>query len=368
MLTVILKGTNGCNLNCSYCSVGEKRNIQKVDEHKLTEILSYVCELCRAGNEDIVSIILHGGEPTLIDPSIYEGAIERAKKNYPDISLKIFMQTNGYKFDERYIEFISKYDISVGVSIDFPGESHDLQRRTVANTVTFDRVSKNILTLLEHGISVSCLTVLTQNTLNLGYGYLDFLEKNNLHLKINPLLNYGNAYGKEELALKEGQYADYLIDLFKYIVKNDLEVSIAPLDKILQGIVWDQKIRECSFDPSCNYRFLCIDHKGDIYPCGKYSDMDEFKLGNISQKRYDLNKSSKLQMLLSRRNEHAPEDCRGCRYRNLCNCGCNADASIGGGLSKVPPYCKDYKKIFDFFHGEGLVLLKEKLIQEKGRN
>ena len=40
MLTLILKGTNGCNLNCAYCSLGEKSRHDIVSDQTLMRILN----------------------------------------------------------------------------------------------------------------------------------------------------------------------------------------------------------------------------------------------------------------------------------------------------------------------------------------
>ena len=72
MLTLIVKGTNGCNLDCAYCSLGEKTQVECVTEEKLYQILRYVCRVSAFRGEKQLHIILHGGEPTLILEQIYQ--------------------------------------------------------------------------------------------------------------------------------------------------------------------------------------------------------------------------------------------------------------------------------------------------------
>ena len=275
MLTIIVKGTGGCNLACSYCSLGKKTEFKYADEEKMIEIFRYACNVCEARQEKKITFILHGGEPTLISTAIYKKAIDAVKEEYPNIEITISMQTNGFVMSDEMIQFIKEYDIHIGISIDGSEKIHDSERTTIVGAATYRTVIYNIEKLLEENIRVSCLMVLTSNALSEGYEYIRFFEDKGLHLKINPLLNYGEAYEHPELSLNSGDYSHYLIGLYEYIIANDVHVQIAPIDSILQAIISSERISECSFNSECNQHFLCIDFYGDIYPCGKYSDMND---------------------------------------------------------------------------------------------
>ncbi|KGN00180.1 hypothetical protein Z969_10040 [Clostridium novyi A str. 4570] len=365
MLSIILKGTNGCNLACSYCSLGKKNYIQIADEVKLVDIFRYACKVCEFRKENRLLFILHGGEPTLIKTNVYANAIDKVRKEYPNIKMEFSMQTNGLSINDDLIQFIKKYDIHIGVSIDGSKSIHDSERKSVTNKGTFEKVSGNIIKMLNNEINVSCLMVLTSNAFKEGYDYLSFFEKWNLHLKVNPLLNYGEVYEHPELSLKRGQYAKYLIEMYKYIIKKDINISVSPLDKILQGVLSDGKVHECSFNAKCNQNFLCIDYNGNIYPCGKYSDMGIYKIGNIKDGNLDVMSSPIMIELINRRTNKLPIKCNKCKFIKMCNAGCNAEASIDGNINDQPLLCHDYKELFAFFHGEGLIILKEELLRQK---
>lgn len=366
MLTIILKGTNGCNLVCSYCSLGKKVNMQFADENRLLQIFRYACEVCKYRNEKKLTFILHGGEPTLIQASVYSRAIDRIQKEYPQIHMRFSIQTNAVYIKDEILKFISKYDINVGVSIDGSETIHDAERKTITNQPTFKLVSNNILKMIHSGIHVSCLMVLTSNALKENYEYLKFFEHWDLPLKINPLLNYGEVYEHPELSLKSGEYAKYLIQMYQYIIENNINVCVSPIDKILRGILFNEgMIQECSFNAMCNKNFFCVDYKGDIYPCGKYSDLDQFRIGNIDERNYDIMNSPIIIKLINRRSYNLPEKCKICKYQKLCNAGCNAEASIYGDIEKEPFLCEDYKRLFSFFYKDGLLLFKKNLLKQK---
>lgn len=73
MLTVIVKGTNGCNLACSYCSLGKKSNFKYISKSALDKLLDFSCGFAKYRGENSINFILHGGEPTLVNPNIYDG-------------------------------------------------------------------------------------------------------------------------------------------------------------------------------------------------------------------------------------------------------------------------------------------------------
>ena len=366
MLTLILKGTNGCNLNCAYCSLGEKPRHDTVSAQMLKQIFEYACGICVQRKDFRLEIILHGGEPTLVPVDVYETAIRHVQLQFPEIKIGISMQTNAYVLSDDFLSFLQRYHVNVGVSVDGSEKIHNVERKSRTGQDTFEPVAKNIERMQLAGLSVSGLMVLTSIGVSAPLDYLSYYASRNIHLKINPLLNYGEACKNPELAIRKGDYANYLIRVYEYILANKLEVTISPIDKILQAILARGKIRECTFNADCNYGFLCIDHIGDIYPCGKFSDVHDFKLGNVLSQSADFLDSSYFQMLTARRSCSLPAKCKKCKYGNLCHAGCSAEASIEGDLGETPFLCDDYRILFDYFSSTGLYLLRKQLLERKG--
>lgn len=365
MLTIIVKGTNGCNLACSYCSLGEKKFFKFVDKNKLKKIFSYACECARYRNEKNVTFILHGGEPTLVSVNIYEDAIESLKKAYFDLNISFCMQTNGVRITEEFIEFAKRFEINIGVSIDGAEEVHDNERRTIAGGPSYEIITSNIDRMLKAGLNVSGLMVLTKYGYQYGYEFLNYFSIQNIHLKINPLLNYGEVYEHPELSLEQGEYAKYLIGLYEYIIENDIAVNISPIDNILIAVLNEKGIGECSFSSECGKHFLCIDYNGDIYPCGKFSDMDKLKIGNIDNTEPGDVTAYINKKLVGRRNKKIPDKCKECDFLHLCNGGCSAEALIDGNFNSTPILCEDYKMLFEYFYHDGMLLLKKELQRQK---
>lgn len=365
MLTLILKGTNGCNLNCAYCSLGEKPRHDIVKPQMLVKIFEYACNICQQRNESQLEIILHGGEPTLVPAKAYDEAIQFVHKRFPNIKIGISMQTNAFHISEEYISFLQRNDINIGVSIDGSAEIHNQERSTKSGQDTFDVVVENIKRMQLAGLSVSGLMVLTSIGVASSLDYLYNFASLHIHLKINPLLNYGEVCKNPGLVLDKGDYANYLIRVYEYIIANDIDVTVSPIDKILQAILRRDRIRECTFNANCNKEFLCIDHTGDIYPCGKYSDIHSFKLGNVLSQTQDILKTPQFQQLNERRTRSLPVKCKNCKYNHFCHAGCSAEAFIEKKFDEPPFLCEDYQMLFEYFSDKGLQKLKEQLVEKK---
>lgn len=365
MLTIIVKGTNGCNLACSYCSLGEKSNFQYISQETLTDLMVFACDTAKYRKEKNINFILHGGEPTLVSPDIYDVSISYVKDRYPDLDITISMQTNGLVISDQFLRLMKKHDIGVGVSIDGSEKIHNSERRTVGGQDSFSKVMGNIDRMLDENIRVACLMVLTKNALVENLAYLNYFAERKLHLKINPLLNYGEAVSHPELALSRGDYAKYIVNVYETVIEKNIDIQISPINEIIIGVIRDLPITECSFDRMCNKKFLCIDYKGDIFPCGKFSDVDKMCIGNIRDITHASIDEFLERTVCIRRNEKLPVKCRECRYLHLCNGGCSAEAMIEGRYFEPPVLCEDYQQLFHYFRTDGLHLLREVLIENR---
>lgn len=359
MFTVILKTTNTCNLDCKYCSLGKKIDGNRMSERMFYDSLEYIYLL---GKKQF-TIILHGGEPTLLDMQIYRKGLLGMKEKYPEVEIDVCMQTNGYVVNQAIIEFCLEFSVHVGVSIDGGEVIHNQERLTKLGELSYEVVYNNMLAYQEHGIAVSALMVVTRNALQEQVEYLHLYEKHGIPVKMNPLLNYGSTLEHEELTLREGEYAAYLIRLYEYGIAQNLSLKIDPITQFIEAILYDTELKTCTFTKSCHKNFLCIDYDGDIYPCGKFSDLKEYKLGNITERNEKILESPILQSLEERGTLKIPTKCQQCHNLKYCNCGCNAESVIC--KDNVPFQCRDYKVLFEYFLNEGLKLLKQQLLEYK---
>lgn len=353
MITLIIKGTDGCNLRCKYCSIGEKKlNFNVIDIKTLKHSGDFIVKFAQQQKETSITIILHGGEPTIIDYKVYQEFFDYLLQTYSDISFKFSMQTNCFHFSEEYVTFLKKYDVHVGVSIDGNEKIHNKTRVDINGKGTFSKVKENIIKLIENGISVSGLIVVTKELLNEDLSYLNFFNYYNINLKINPLLNYGEALNEDSLWLEVGDYSNYIKKVYLYMLDNEIEIKINPVFNIFNAIINNTEMSDCAYKNQCGKNFICVDYKGDIYPCGRFYDVYGSCLGNVYNTD-NISKFTPTKLL---------EECKNCKYLKWCYGGCSAYRQIMKSNKSL--LCEDTKMLFDYFSNEGIIAyinyLKEK--------
>jgi uncharacterized protein len=119
-MTISVKATVACNLNCEYCYEKEFRKTGKLQSWDIKKIKKAMKEEYERTGK---TISLHGGEPLVLPKKDLEELFAYAKK----LGGSTGLQTNGLAIDDDHIEMFKKYDVHVGISFDGPGELNRLR-------------------------------------------------------------------------------------------------------------------------------------------------------------------------------------------------------------------------------------------------
>jgi len=361
MSTYICKLTNGCNMKCSYCCVGDKTTYKIISPEQFYSNILFIARNIISLNEKCADIILHGGEATLFSSDDCHNAINRIESEYPDIKFNWKLQTNGCRLSDNWIKLLKDHKFSVGISIDGFAEHHDLTRKDCGNNNTFDKIKCNIIKLKKNNIPVSALMVVTKYAIDKGFDFLKWYSDNNIPIKINPLLKCGEAVNKKELFLDSGDYSDYLISAFEYVVSNELKLTINPIDDMFNRIVNDLSCGECTFSEDCSKSFMAVDYEGNIYPCGRFCDEALYSMGNVNNiTEYPFNKPNEVTDKI--KGLRIKNKCISCKFVKFCNGGCpfiNYISSDGEVIHN--PLCEDYQKIYRYIITDGIELICDRL-------
>lgn len=366
MRTLILKSLNACNLRCAYCSLGDKSQERTMTETRMLEALCFFAAQAQAEGERRVQVIFHGGEPMLLPASQYSRCIAAVIERFPELEFRFSMQTNGTLLTPEYLELFQHWDIHIGVSLDGGAELHDSQRKDIRGGETYTRILAHIQTMQEHEIPVALLMVVTKPALESSLDFLKDFDAMGLPLKINPLLELGEAPLHPELALEPGDYGRFLVRVFEYASRAGLKLRLSPLAELLTAILSKETPRGCIYQPNCCRNFLCIDQMGTLYPCGRFADCQTNELGSIDT-GITAQGAAVLDALEARRTTAVPPDCRGCRYLDICHAGCSADRSVSINGPLPCAACEDQKVILHYLKTEGLELVKQQLLAERDR-
>lgn len=348
--TVIVKTTSGCNLACSYCyAESSDKPADIISESVLEKTLTELGELNKEEG-CTTSLIWHGGEPLLAGLDFFENVayLQYWLKKEKDLDFDNSIQTNGTLVNSDTIEFCKRHDFGIGFSLDGPRDVHGLTRVDKKGNNSFDRVFRGLNLAREAGLSNGAISILNARSIDRLDEIYDFFKQEDLNLKLNPLINSGDALKHDDLGITPKQYGEALIHLFnKYVKDDDFRTHIDPLDNMMGNVTFEDNSGACTFSENCQRNFISLNPSGDFYPCGRFDGFEDLRFGNIkSQSLAEILNSPVRQGLLERSVERIP-GCGKCDYNELCKGGClsnayNEDQNI---LSK-DHYCGSYKMIF----------------------
>lgn len=154
--TLTLITATDCNIRCSYCyakqgSYGRKR--QLMDRVASKEVVRKVF----AAFPDVKHMRFFGGEP-LLNVDVITEVCQFVRDDLGQSHMKYSIETNGTLLTDKIIRIVKEYDIDLGISLDGPGELHDLHRVFADGTGTHSLVWRNIkrLAAAEVRFAVAC--------------------------------------------------------------------------------------------------------------------------------------------------------------------------------------------------------------------
>ena len=324
-LNVMLKPASSlCNMRCLYCFYADEAARRAVPSYgMMTEgtadmLIERVSAVLDQG--DAVQYIFQGGEPTLRGLAFFERFAQKATEG-EQLRVSFSLQTNGLLLDDAWCDFLLKYHVLVGVSLDLLPECHDKARKDAAGEGTYTRVTETIALLRRRGVPFNVLCTLTdeiaarpkqvwQRLLRLDVAYVQF----------TPCLGDEGcaSYGR----LSPHLFAEFYIRLFEFWYddyKKGRVRSVKLFDDVVNLMVLGRPTA-CGMDGVCRPQ-LVIEADGSAYPCDFYCT-DAYRLGNIMENSLDSLMTSSPWNAFATRKRATPALCHGCRYARFCGGGC----------------------------------------------
>ena len=330
LVVLIMKATLRCNLRCTYCSSWSDEPNQVMSFEVLARAIHGALT---APGVRVVEFVWHGGESTLRPLSFYRKTLwlqERFRK--PGQKITNSLQTNGTHLPDDWVEFLKRFDLSVGISLDGPPEIHDRRRVDVKGRPTSARVRAGLRKLQEHGIHHGVLMVVDRDVVELGAErILEYLLE--LGVSDASLLNVAPEGDPAEASpddpyLPYSRFVEYLRDLFAvWYPRYADRISFREISNLLATLRGGAN-RFCVYGPNCVGRFFTVEPQGDVSHCDKYQQNPDFRFGNLLDTRLgDLTATPRL--LRAHGYTAAGLDlCRSCRWFGVCQGGCPFDRYV----------------------------------------
>lgn len=344
--TFIIKVTKSCNLRCKYCYV--KNKDAETGKFMSFEIFKTLIDRIIEDNEkrmimneepQRISLIFHGGEPSLLDYNSYRKFLAYAHRNLTshNIPYKFEMQTNGTLINNDHkdlVNLLKKYDVRLGFSYD------GLLTSEASRGVPEKKWEELFSFLKENNIDKGLLMVINKHNYQSFIENMEYLKKHQQveSIKVNYVVDVLNA-GNLEIS---GE------DYFNYIAKPYFDNLIEnPKDFPMLEESNFMSILDNHFNHYITGRFIQNNNKGICYikycgagltvmeispdggldRCGRYSAPTDYsEVGTISKKEFlSLNVASKfIEILREKHKAILKKGCDICEAADICTYGCMA--------------------------------------------
>lgn len=325
-----------CNLGCLYCyqqpqrDAGNQRTPYNLDRVKE--------EAARIGGP----FTLFGGEPLLMRFDDLEDLLTWGKEKFGGSSI----QTNGVLIADRHIELFKKLNVSVGISIDGPGELNDIRRngsleKTREATAKIEAVIKR---LCSAGKTPGLIVTLHQGNATAAHlprmlGWMRELDSQGIRSVRLHLLEVDDESLRGTLALTARQNIDALLAFAEAekTLKNIRFDTFRDMENLLAGkdshvsCVW----RAC--DPYATRAVQGVEGNGQASNCGRTNKegIDFIKAESTGFERY----------IALYHTPQSDNGCSGCRFFLMCKGQCPGTA-VGGDWRNRTENCEEWKSLF----------------------
>lgn len=157
--SLILKLTETCNLDCTYCYMfnSEDKTHTRVPKQMpyptALQVLKRIEEYLRRHRKASVRLVLHGGEPTLWAEDAMTPFLSEVKALCRRTGrLSLGLQTNLYDYDAELLKRVAAAGGSIGVSLDGPMVYNDRRRLTKGGEGSYAKIAANLKRLEADGL------------------------------------------------------------------------------------------------------------------------------------------------------------------------------------------------------------------------
>jgi len=331
-----------CNLRCGYCYYRH----QVVQNEKMNDqVLEIVIHRIMEASRDMAFFCWHGGEPLIVGLDFYQKVValqNQLRASGQQIINSI--QTNGTLIDKEWAKFFYLHDFQVGLSLDGPGEYHDLYRVDRNGRGTFARVMQGVEYLRREKIEPGILAVLhAGNVSNPERIFRFFVDNGFRYFDFKPCYERDPAGNVEPFSITPEVYAEFMTTLFDlWLAENNPEITILNLEDAVAAIMGKQP-------SSCQYRAIC-QHMVTMSPDGYLEVCECFPKEAL---REPLQKKTVKEIIDSEAYrdylyeiERAMEICKGCKWLYACGGGCPKYSLLSGGDWHRNLFCQARQRVF----------------------
>lgn len=344
MTFIILPVGLNCNIACKYCYHGAVLGEAGRSKRMSDEVLKCIMTDARQFQSDI-DFLWHGGEPLSAGMDHFRKAIGFQKEAMPFYGeVRNIVQSNLILLNENWCDFFAKNDFILSTSIDGNKSAHDANRVFHNGKGTYDRVLKSIAMWRQRGKKIGAVSLVTKSNVNQPAESLEGLKKSgitscNFHFCAQDEAGSISAIPSQEETTK------FFKDVFDlWLEDDDPEFPIRNFRNVLRVLCGGRPL-DCTSSINGCYGFMAITANGDVYPCHRYVERPDFRIGNILEapliEIYEKSEGVYREFC------SLAKECHGCEWRSACGNGCAYERlTMKGSFNSTAPECSMKKELF----------------------
>jgi len=346
-----------CNLKCLYCYEehnGSNARKRLMSFEMAKEAVDYLVE--RSGPRRDLQVTFFGGEPLLNKATIYrvveycEGLEETTDKRFT-----FELITNGTLLSREVVDYLIEHRFMLMISLDGDREMNNFNRPSVSGRDYHDTIVEN-----------ACYADRAYKRAKLGMPVKVRANLTHEHHDLRRTVRYLEGLGfttigvstVDDLPWSEGKLHACTEEDLDDIARQSREMIEEGLEELRAGrrpspYVW-KRIRKsiaevesahvtrglrCGVGRNTNI----VDTDGDIYPCHRYGDMQEYVLGNVKDRALDRERTMAYYRTVNRA---STAHCEDCWARYICGGPCAWEVSNPNGTVHAPEegHCRRVKE------------------------
>lgn len=332
-VTLIVKPTHECNLNCPYCY--DKLNRETEAKNRMS--LDTVQKIMQVFEGRLREWIWHGGEPLLMGLDFFYQA--NALIWRMDRDVKIAMQTNGTLITQKTIDMFRKYGITPSLSFD--GIHNNKTRKNTGRLIqVIDLLEKN---KMAYGV----IMLINPHNVDDIIGEYEFFKRLRISVQMNTIFKARGNEGSVNMDYKK--MAKEICKFFDHWIHDAMNPTDSLLCRYYVSLLLGGGGYCLCHNTMCNGRWYGVHPQGELTPCGRDWDA-ETSFGSV----HDYNDCEEIKnhphfVAFRRKTDQLLKYCQdsGCPFFYACFSGCpGINYSYDARMEKPEPnHCQATQEI-----------------------
>jgi len=301
-----------------------------------------------------ISLVLHGGEPTLIGVDRFEAMVLQAQTELGGFLRRCSMQTNGTRLDRRWCETIARLGVDIGVSLDGPPSIHDRVRVDHAGRGSYVATRRGIEYLREAGVEPQILCTVQPG----GDGLAVYRHFRELDIRWMNFLLPDVSHDSRSSHYPQTSatpVADFLLPAFEaWWREDDPDVRVLVFWELVSALLGGPVSSDCFGNSALGY--VIVESDGEIETMDALR-VCKYRLGSTGLTVQlngfdDLEAGSPWVYEVTTRGLSIPTVCGPCRYSKVCAGGSLPHRySEDRGFDNPSVWCSDIQLLLDRMSG-----------------